>query len=45
MRTVAVLTGGAFSRAKLEEAEVFAVYEDCAQLLEAGFPEELEPSA
>ncbi len=39
-----MLTGGAFSRAKLEEAGVFAVYEDCAQLLEAGLPEELEPS-
>ncbi len=40
-----MLTGGAFSRAKLEEAGVFAVYVDCALLLEAGFPEELEPSA
>ncbi len=45
VRTVAVLTGGAFSRAELEEAGAFAVYEDCAELLEAGFPEELEPSA
>ncbi len=45
VRTVAVLTGGAFSRAELEEAGAYAVYEDCAELLEAGFPEELEPSA
>src|SRR5215217_1984673 len=45
VRTVAVMTGGAFSRAELEEAGAFAVYEDCADLLEAGFPEELEPTA
>src|SRR5918997_1637041 len=45
VRTVAVMTGGAFSRAEPEEAGAFAVYEDCAELLEAGFPEELEPSA
>jgi HAD superfamily hydrolase (TIGR01509 family) len=45
MRTVAVMTGGAFSRAELEEAGAYAVYEDCAELLEAGFPEELEPTA
>ena len=45
VRTIAVLTGGAFSRAELEEAEAYAVYEDCAELLEAGFPEELEQSA
>jgi HAD superfamily hydrolase (TIGR01509 family) len=45
VRTVAVMTGGAFSRAELEEAGAYAVYEDCAELLEAGFPEELEPSA
>src|SRR5215207_7466159 len=45
VRTVAVMTGGAFSRAELEEAGAFAVYEDCAELLEAGFPEELEPTA
>jgi HAD superfamily hydrolase (TIGR01509 family) len=44
VRTVAVMTGGAFSRAELEEAGAFAVYEDCAELLEAGFPEELEPT-
>jgi phosphoglycolate phosphatase-like HAD superfamily hydrolase len=38
-RTVAVLTGGAFSRTELEEAGAYAVYEDCAELLGAGFPE------
>lgn len=36
IRTVAVLTGGAFSRRELEEADV---YRDCAALLESGFPE------
>ena len=45
VRTVAVLTGGAFSQGELEEAGAYAVYEDCAELLEAGFPEKLEPSA
>ena len=41
MRAAAVMTGGAFSRAELEEAGAYAVYEDCAELLKAGFPEEL----
>jgi HAD superfamily hydrolase (TIGR01509 family) len=45
VKTVAVLTGGAFSQAELEEAGAYAVYEDCAELLEVGFPEELEPSS
>jgi HAD superfamily hydrolase (TIGR01509 family) len=45
VRSAAVMTGGAFSRAELEEAGAYAVYEDCAELREAGFPEELEPSA
>ena len=45
VRTAAVMTGGAFSEAELEEAGAYAVYEDCAELLEAGFPEELEPTA
>ncbi len=45
VRTAAVMTGGAFSRAELEEAGAYAVYEDCAELLEAGFPEELESTA
>jgi HAD superfamily hydrolase (TIGR01509 family) len=45
VRVVAVMTGGAFSRAELEEAGAYAVYEDCAELLEAGFPEEPNPTA
>lgn len=45
VRAAAVMTGGAFSRAELEEAGAYAVYEDCAELLEAGFPEHPEPSA
>src|SRR5215213_10481928 len=45
VRVAAVMTGGAFSRAELEEAGAYAVYEDCAELLEAGFPEELTPTA
>lgn len=39
IRTVAVLTGGAFSRQELEEAGAAEVYRDCAALLESGFPE------
>ena len=39
IRTVAVLTGGAFSRQELEEAGAAAVYENCATLLESDFPE------
>jgi HAD superfamily hydrolase (TIGR01509 family) len=39
IRTVAVLTGGAFSRQELEEAGAVAVYEDCAELLDSNFPE------
>ena len=45
VRVAAVMTGGAFSRAELEEAGAYAVYEDCAELLEAGFPEEPNPTA
>ena len=44
VRAAAVMTGGAFSRAELEEAGAYAVYEDCAELLETGFPEELNPT-
>ena len=29
VRVAAVMTGGAFSRAELEEAGAYAVYEDC----------------
>src|ERR671927_214896 len=35
IRTVAVLTGGAFSEQELREAGAVEVYEDCAALLEA----------
>ncbi|QYJ16399.1 Phosphorylated carbohydrates phosphatase [Rubrobacter xylanophilus DSM 9941] len=38
IRTVAVLTGGAFSARELEEAGAAGVYEDCEALLRAGFP-------
>jgi HAD superfamily hydrolase (TIGR01509 family) len=39
IRTVAVLTGGAFSRQELEAAGAVAVFEDCAALLDSDFPE------
>jgi HAD superfamily hydrolase (TIGR01509 family) len=39
IRTVAVLSGGAFHKEDLEEAGAVAVYEDCAALLETAFPE------
>ena len=39
VRTVAVLTGGAFSKAELEEAGAVAVYNDCAELLDSSFLE------
>ncbi len=39
--TVAVLTGGAFGRDELEGSGAEAVYRDCAELLEAGFPENI----
>ena len=39
VRTVAVLTGGAFSEQELKEAGAVEVYKDCAALLESGFPE------
>jgi HAD superfamily hydrolase (TIGR01509 family) len=39
IRTVAVLTGGAFSEQELREAGAVEVYKDCAALLESGFPE------
>ena len=44
VRVAAVMTGGAFSRAELEDAGAYAVYEDCRELLDDGFPEELHPS-
>lgn len=39
VRSVAVLSGGAFSNEELEEAGAAAVYYNCARLLDAGFPE------
>jgi HAD superfamily hydrolase (TIGR01509 family) len=39
IRTVAVLSGGAFHWSELEEAGAVDVYEDCAALLESDFPE------
>ena len=44
VRVAAVMTGGAFSRAELEEAGAYAVYEDCQELLSDDFPEQLEPT-
>lgn len=40
-RPVAVLSGGAFSRAELLEAGALAVFEDCADMLARGFPKNL----
>jgi HAD superfamily hydrolase (TIGR01509 family) len=39
IRTVAVLTGGAFSEEELREAGAVEVYENCAALLASDFPE------
>ena len=39
LRVVAVLTGGAFSKEDLKEAGAIGVYDDCAELLESGFPD------
>ena len=44
VRVTAVITGGAFSRGELEEADGYALYEGCRELLEASFPEELNPT-
>jgi HAD superfamily hydrolase (TIGR01509 family) len=44
VRVAAVMTGGAFSRAELEEARAYVVYEDCHELLNDDFPEKLNPS-
>src|ERR687898_379248 len=41
VRVAAVMTGGAFSRAELGEVGGYAVYEDCHELLESGFPEKI----
>jgi|SRR5918998_2104093 HAD superfamily hydrolase (TIGR01509 family) len=39
IRTVAVLSGGAFSPQELKEAGAAEVHKDCAALIRAGFPE------
>ena len=39
IRTVAVLTGGAFSEQELKEAGAVEIFKDCAALLESDFPE------
>ncbi len=39
VRTVAVLTGGAYGSEELKEAGAVEVYEDCEALLQSGFPE------
>src|ERR687890_1955280 len=39
IRTVAVLSGGAYHKEALEAAGAVAVYEDCAALLDSDFPE------
>ena len=39
LRAACVLTGGAFSRAELEETGAVAVFDDCAELLASGFPD------
>ena len=44
VRVAAVMTGGAFSRAELEEAGAYAVYQDCHELLDDDFPEKHNPT-
>ena len=39
IKTIGVLSGGAYSAEELKEAGAEEVYENCAELLEAGFPE------
>lgn len=39
VQTVAVLSGGAFSEEELKEVGAIAVYKNCAELLDSGFPE------
>ena len=39
LQTVAVMTGGAFSRQELKEEGAVAVIKDCSELLSAGFPD------
>lgn len=42
LQTIAVRTGGAFSREDLHAAGAVAVYKDCAELLASGFPTTIE---
>ena len=42
VKSVAVLSGGAFGRDELEDAGASGVYRDCAELVEANFPENVE---
>ncbi|MFZ1744780.1 MAG: HAD family hydrolase [Nitrospirales bacterium] len=42
LQTIAVRTGGAFSREELHAAGAVAVYKDCAELLASGFPTTIE---
>jgi len=39
LQTIGVLTGGAFSRQELQMAGAVAIYENCRELLLAGFPQ------
>lgn len=45
LHAVAVLTGGAWSRAELREAGALAVYEDCAEMVARRFPRDLRAGA
>jgi HAD superfamily hydrolase (TIGR01509 family) len=45
LRTIAVMTGGAFSREEFEKEGAVAVYKDCADLLASGFPNTFAPNS
>ena len=40
IKTIGVLTGGAYSAEELKEAGAEEVYENCAALLDTNFPED-----
>ena len=42
VRSVAVLTGGAFTEEHLKDSGAIRVYKDCAELLQSGFPNWIE---
>lgn len=42
IRSVGVMTGGAFSEERFKDAGAVRVYKDCAELLESGFPDWLD---